>query len=265
MREASKYVTVLLDGQGADEMMAGYNPHFIVYLRQLRNEGKWDAFFRELWFSKDIVFKMGIEKLKSLFRRGDGISHLLKEDFVKTYHNEQYHSTQDHLKKRLVEDIFENSLQALLRYEDRNTTRFALEGRVPFVQKDLVERIFRTSDEAIIKDGWNKRILRDAMEDVLPEKVLHRRKKIGFTTPEHAWFKEIRGPIYECFASPAFAARKYWNQHDVLEAFRDFMGGGGRLNTMDFWRILSRTGLKRLSMIRMNLRKSHFHPGSQDN
>lgn len=239
MREASKHVTVLLDGQGADEMMAGYNPYFLVYLRQLKKEGRWKDLFREAWHCRDILFKLLGDKLSTVFAKKRGIRELLNQDFVSAYSSERYVSTQDHLKTRLMEDIFSNSLQSLLRYEDRSTSRFSLEGRVPFITTKIVEHIFKIGDDAIINDGWNKRILREAMEGVLPEMISRRRKKIGFTTPEQDWFLEIKGPIYELFASESFGKRKYFKQHDVLEAFRDFMEGEGQLNSMDFWRMLN--------------------------
>lgn len=239
MREAAKHVTILLDGQGADEMMAGYNPYFLVYLRQLKKEKRWGDFFREAWHCRDILFKLLRDKVSTLFAKKRGVRELLADDFIEEHKSERYVSTQDHLKTRLMEDIFSNSLQSLLRYEDRNTSRFSLEGRVPFVSMELVEHIFKTSNEAIIKDGWNKRILREAMDGVLPEMISRRRKKIGFTTPEQDWFLEIKGPIYELFASESFGKRKYFKQHDVLEAFRDFMEGEGQLNSMDFWRMLN--------------------------
>ena len=59
MREASQHVTVLLDGQGADEMMAGYNPYFYVYLRQLRRQKRFKELASEIVGSRDILRKLG--------------------------------------------------------------------------------------------------------------------------------------------------------------------------------------------------------------
>src|SRR4029078_1060192 len=87
---------------------------------------------------------------------------LLASPFVRAHTGERYVSEGANLKKRLVEDLFHNSLPSLLRYEDKNTMRFSLEGRVPFLDKEVLKFIFSLSDEAIIKDGWNKRVLRDA-------------------------------------------------------------------------------------------------------
>ena len=54
----------------------------------------------------------------------------------------------------------------------------------------MTELLFSLPDEAIIKNGWNKFILRESTKDLLPELINERRNKIGFTTPENEWFKK---------------------------------------------------------------------------
>src|SRR5690625_7783021 len=79
------------------------------------------------------------------------------------------------LKERLLQDTFRSSLPSLLRYEDKNTMRFGIEGRVPFVDKELLKFLFSLDESAIIADGWNKRILREAMDGILPDRSEERR------------------------------------------------------------------------------------------
>lgn len=240
MREATKHVTVLLDGQGADEMMAGYIPYYFVYLRQLRAQGM-TAAAGELAKSLDVLYRLGRFKLKAKvkLKKTVPVTQLMNREFVAAHSGERYVSEGAHLKKRLVEDLFHNSLPSLLRYEDKNTMRFSLEGRVPFLDKEVLKFIFSLSDEAIIKDGWNKRVLRDATRGLLPESINRRRNKIGFTTPQVEWFMRLKNHFYNVFLSESFANRPYVDQAEVIAAFEGWIKGANDVDTMTFWRLIN--------------------------
>ncbi|NNG39314.1 asparagine synthase (glutamine-hydrolyzing) [Flexivirga sp. ID2601S] len=240
MREATQHVTVLLDGQGADEMMAGYIPYYFVYLRQLRAQGATKA-AAELARSLDVIYRLGRFKLKAKLKRQKGIpaTQLMGSDFAQRYAGERYAVEGSNLKKRLIEDLFVGSLPSLLRYEDKNTMRFSLEGRVPFLDKEVVKFIFSLSDEAIIKNGWNKRVLRDATRGLLPESINRRRNKIGFTTPQGEWFMRLKNHFYGIFLSESFAGRPYFDQPEVLHAFEGWIKGTNDVDSMMFWRLLN--------------------------
>ena len=240
MREATQHVTVLLDGQGADEMMAGYIPYYFVYLRQLRAQGA-TAAAGELAKSLDVLYRLGRFKLKAKvkLKKTIPVTALMNREFVAAHRDERYVSEGANLKKRLVEDLFHNSLPSLLRYEDKNTMRFSLEGRVPFLDKEVLKFIFSLSDEAIIKDGWNKRVLRDATRGLLPESINRRRNKIGFTTPQVEWFMRLKNHFYNIFLSESFANRPYVNQTEVIAAFEGWIKGANDVDTMTFWRLIN--------------------------
>jgi asparagine synthase (glutamine-hydrolysing) len=241
MEVAKDHVRALLDGQGADEMMAGYYPYYFVYLRQLKREGKYAKLLGEIVRSSDVLLRFLRFRIydKLSFRRKVTIKELLKPPFTQEFASEKFVTVQDDLKKRFVEDIFKNSLPALLRYEDKNTSRFSLEGRVPFLDKEVMKYLFSLHDEAIIRGSWNKRILRDATKGLLPEIVRARRNKIGFTTPEAEWFKRLKTRFYGIFLSESFAERPYFNQQEVLHAFEGHIKGRNTTDTMVFWRMLN--------------------------
>lgn len=241
MQEAQNHVRALLDGQGADEMMAGYYPYYFVYLRQLRREGRWGILFLEVLGSADVLFRFLRFRLYDVlnFRRKITISQLLRPAFKQNYAAERFTPVADDLKKRFIEDVFKNSLPALLRYEDKNTMRFSLEGRVPFLDKEVMKYLFSLNDDATIRGSWNKRILRDATKGLLPESVRTRRNKIGFTTPEAEWFKRLKTRFYGIFLSQSFAERPYFDQQAVLAAFEGHIKGRNNTDTMVFWRMLN--------------------------
>lgn len=237
MREASKHITVLLDGQGADEMMAGYDPYYRVYLNQLKTRKQFKRLAAETSKSMDIVGKLVKGRIRQ--KKPKPISELLNPDFAKAHAGEKLSIKYDNLKMRLLDDIFEQSLPSLLRYEDHNTMRFSLEGRVPFIDKELLKFLFKFDDDAIIHEGWNKRILRDSMKGLLPEKIRARRNKIGFTTPQIDWFHAIHKDLEKILVSDEFAHRKYFNQMAVLREFKLDEEHKSSFGSMAFWRIIN--------------------------
>lgn len=233
MQQAKKQVKVLLDGQGADEMLAGYDPYYFVYLRQLLRNGKYVKFVLEFLSSLHIIWKYVLKTKKNV-----NPDSLLKEKFIKQYRDEKFEFTKNNLKKRLVEDIFFNSLPSLLRYEDKNSMRFSIEGRVPFLDFNLVRFIFSLPDEAIFSAGWNKNILRNAVSDLVPDNIRKRKNKIGFTNPEHEWFIKMKNRILSVFLSESFVTRPYFKQKEIVSAFKGFIEGKTD-DTLPFWRLLN--------------------------
>lgn len=241
MREASKHVTVLLDGQGADEMMAGYIPYYFVYFRELRRQRKWGKLLLEVVMSLDILFRLGRFTIASRlsFKKRTSVRQLLDTEFSTSHNSEKMSVERSDLRARLVQDLFHHSIPSLLRYEDRNTMRFGIEGRVPFLDKELLTELFSYDNSAIILHGINKRALRDSMHGKLPEKIRARRNKIGFTTPEYEWVMKLKKEFFTVFNSQSFAARPYLNNAAVLSAFEDFIHGRSDATSMVFWRLMN--------------------------
>lgn len=241
MREASQHVTVLLDGQGADEMMAGYIPYYFVYLKQLHRQGRWGKLCIEVVSSLDVLLRLArftiLDRIS--LRKRVATRQMLADDFAHKYADEHFSVIRGNLKRRLVQDLFHHSIPSLLRYEDKNTMRFSIEGRVPFLDKDLLQALFSYSDEAIIKNGVNKRALRDAMKQRLPEMIRARRNKIGFTTPEYEWAMRLKKEFYTVFNSQSFTYRPYFNGPAVLAAFEGFIHERNDATTMMFWRLMN--------------------------
>ena len=237
MRLAADKVKVLLDGQAGDELLAGYVPYHYVYLKQLLRERKYTTFAREAWAARDVL-KPLIKRRLSQRRKAFDERTLLRPDYVASRKPPKDEREQSNLKKRLLQDLTTYSLPSLLRYEDRNSMAHSIESRIPFLDQELVEWVFRLPESAIIRDGWSRAIFRQGLRDALPEKIRTRRWKVGFTTPEMRWLRARRAIIQSLFRSPAFGARPYWNGLAVADAFR--RASDGEIDdSMFFWRAIN--------------------------
>jgi asparagine synthase (glutamine-hydrolysing) len=234
MKEAKESVKVILDGQGGDELLAGYVPYHFVYLRQLLKERKIGLLLKETWAAKDVMLPLLTRRLKQR-KQHFPIKEALRQEFASKSKEPSYGRSSDNLKERLLKDLTTYSLPCLLRYEDRNSMAFSIASRTPYLDQELVEWILKLPSEAIIHDGWSRAILREGLLGVIPEKIRKRRWKVGFTTPEMRWLKRLRATFTSLYRSPTFQSRPYWKGHVVAKAFRDACEGKVE-NSMFFWR-----------------------------
>jgi asparagine synthase (glutamine-hydrolysing) len=240
MREAARHVTVMLDGQGADEMLAGYVPQAVVHLRDLLRHHPVRG-LREAFAQRDVLRGLVSNRARRLLPTSHdaSVAPLLAPTFVDEHRSETYAPVGATMRERLVHDLFVGSLPALLRYEDRNSMRFSLEGRVPFLAVDLVRFVFAQPDASVVGGGWNKRMLREAVRDLLPDSITLRRNKIGFTTPQDDWFRETPELMRDIFASASFRSRPWFDADAVSNAYEEWLLGNGAHDSMVFWRILN--------------------------
>lgn len=176
-------VTVLLDGQGADEYLAGYLSYYHGYLNQLyyyntnlyqTEEKAYHQFHNQVSpyssIAKTETIRMKFGRLKKT---------LLKQDLP----------YKDHLAIALKQSTTQVGLKELLRYADRNSMAHSREVRLPFLSHKLVEFVFSLPDEYKINSGWTKFILRKSMDRILPKSICWRIDKIGYEPPQKKWIE----------------------------------------------------------------------------
>jgi asparagine synthase (glutamine-hydrolysing) len=237
MRLARRQVTVTLDGQAGDELLAGYDHYPYVLLRQLLRERRFAEFAHEAWLLRDIVGPLVRRRLRERGQRVD-VGALLAPSFTRGRKPPEDDRVADDLKRRLLQDFRTYSLPPLLRYEDRASMAHSLEARLPFLDQELVDYILTLPRSAIIHNGWTRAIVRQALHGVLPKAVEQRRKKIGFTTPEFRWYRRQRAVLQSLMRSPSFRARPYWKAAAVAEGFRRACAGEVE-ESMFFWRAVN--------------------------
>ena len=240
LREAAQRDAVVLDGHGGDETLAGFGPHHLIHLRELRSRSAMSA-ATELGHSLDVLYRRGRPLIGDRLhgRKDVPVTSLLDADFARAHASEVSDVEKADQRARLADDVFAGSLPARLRYTDKNARRFGVAVRMPFVDRDLVRFVFGLSDDALVKDGVGKRVLRDAMRGLLPDSVVDRRDKVGATTPQGEWFMRLKNHIYGEFLSESFAGRAYVDQTAVLHAFEGWIKGTNSIDSMTVWRMLN--------------------------
>jgi asparagine synthase (glutamine-hydrolysing) len=212
-------IKVLLDGQGADEQLAGYRKFILVYLRQLMKAGLYRKASKEA-----IAFFLNPEIFRTS-RFVDGRRYLFSSlpEIEVLWPGQSKPSRPpklgigDCLARRLEADTTQFSLPLLLRLEDRNMMAFGIESRVPFVDHVFVEWLAKIPASLKLAGGWTKLILREAMVNVLPESVRQRRSKLGFSTPEPAW---LAGPLAKWLTESLTAPRHLGSVVDLAGVSR---------------------------------------------
>ncbi len=205
-RARQQGVTVLLDGQGADETLAGYTKYYKWYWqelfrrRQLLRSGELKAAKKlgvtERFGAKNIIASLFPDIAAVVLERQYLANALRQEDltrdFVRLQSKEAYYTMPSifDLNGVLHFNTVEHGLEELLRYADRNSMAHGREVRLPFLSHELVEFIFSLPANFKIRNGWTKWLLRKTMENDLPSSIAWRKDKIGFEPPQKKWMQD---------------------------------------------------------------------------
>ncbi|MDB5252301.1 MAG: asnB [Flaviaesturariibacter sp.] len=198
-------VTVLLDGQGADEILAGYGKYYRWYWAQLFAEKKLGSSaelaaaralgVREPFGPTEKIaalaphFAASIQQVRR--ERAAARDTRLAPAFAAAHKRDSYYMmpARFDLNSVLQYNTTANGLEELLRLADRNSMAHAVEVRLPFLSHELVEFLFSLPPSFKIRDGWTKWLLRKAVASRLPAEIVWRTDKTGFEPPQKAWME----------------------------------------------------------------------------
>lgn len=199
-----KNIKVMLDGQGADEQLAGYHGFFGNLFWDLWTTFRWKTLASEIKATKEIhqrirpfallANKMVPHPLRQPLRKilnksstkPDWLNcHSLQANDRDPFQSANCHSVLQQSRQQLLH----TSVPMLLHYEDRDSMAHSVESRTPFLDYRLVEFNLSLPSDYKIQNGWTKRILRESMKHTLPEEIRLRRDKMGFVTAEEVWLK----------------------------------------------------------------------------
>jgi len=235
-------VTVLLDGQGSDELLGGYEQYFQFYVRALRELGEDRRLAEELPAIRH-RYPLALvpparavrDRLPFALRRwlsatlgvGTNLLYGLKPDAARRVAAENRRERLarfNALASALYQDSFGMYLTTLLRYGDRNSMAHSREVRLPFCDHRLAELALSLPPHCIMGGVQTKRLLREAMRGILPEGVRTRWNKQGFRPPQESWFQgNLLAMAEDLLRSASFTQSGLWDArwwHKALERLK---------------------------------------------
>lgn len=242
--------TVLLDGQGADELLGGYQPYFRNHQMDMIDRGERLRSFVNTW-----RFNARMEKAakgyKDASRRFNAKSALTLTEILALqikrpapYGMPRYEIGVPPMqpgfraRRQMAEALQYNTLPVLLRYADRNSMAFSREARLPFLDNDLVEFTLRIPDKWLFGDAWQKYPLRKSSVGKVPDEICWRADKVGYAAPLDLW---IRGSLKDWAYERLFNGRATELAHfdkDGLQALWDAHQAGEN-HSWAFWKWIS--------------------------
>jgi asparagine synthase (glutamine-hydrolysing) len=206
MREARALgYKVILDGQGADELLAGYSFYLKAYQTEMAVKGPL-GFIRALRFGekRNARLRQAASLYAEAFRRFNRVDGLTLKQLIKVslagpdgqrlgYGNDVYGGGLPipkeigFLRFDLALNLLKTSLPSNLFSGDRNSMAHGIECRYPFLDYELADFTMRLPDSAYLEDAWGKALLRQCMSDTLPREIVWRPDKVGFAAPQDRW------------------------------------------------------------------------------
>jgi asparagine synthase (glutamine-hydrolysing) len=250
-------VKVMLDGQGADEQLAGYEAfsaaRFTGLARSLRLELLWSEIdatravqgHSAMWAFKHVMDGVLPGPARHLARRWAGKASAepgwLEPRALRARPRDPFRESEGaarSVQELSVRQLMRTNLQMLLHWEDRDSMAHSIEARVPFLDHRLVEFVVGLPDELKLSQGLTKRVLRDAMKGVLPESVRMRTDKLGFVTPEERWVRSEAPETFKAAAREAISASdSIFTRH--AETLVDDIVEGRAPFSHTLWRVIS--------------------------
>jgi asparagine synthase (glutamine-hydrolysing) len=249
-------VKVMLDGQGADELLAGYHPYYAANNTDLAINLKFFSLWHEIKSAKKIRNRSEVRALleivhallPSLLR--EKIRMLIRPEIIESWIDTKSLKMQGRssllFKRQKIKNICDLSrlqltkttLPMLLHWEDRDSMAHSIESRVPFLDYKLVEFVLGLPRSHKISDGVTKKILRTAMANILPEQICKRMDKMGFVTPEEYWAKEMDPMAFRMRLERAVEICSSVVKPNILEDFDKFISSRIPYDSA-FWRVMN--------------------------
>jgi asparagine synthase (glutamine-hydrolysing) len=249
-------IKVMLDGQGADELLAGYRPFLATALAGHVRQGRWLAAVRLI----DGARRLPGMDLPGLCARTAALlvpsaaqaplRRVIGRDEVPTWLDgawfrdrgvdtrKRAHGTSG-LRAELRDGLVEATLPALLRYEDRSSMAHSIESRVPFLTPRFADLVLGLPEDHLIAgDGTTKAAFRAAMRGLVPDAILDRKDKIGFATPERRWLTALAPWVDRLLAGEVARALPVLHVHRVTAEWRAVRDGRGAFD-FRIWRWLN--------------------------
>lgn len=242
--------TVLLDGQGADELLAGYQFYFRQRQLDLLDQDRTGLAMRESSkfnrrlriassqyegshrrFNSAVAYS--VDELRSMGKSHPSVFGYPYEVGVAPA------KPGFRLRRTLSEALLYNSLPMLLRYADRNSMAFSRESRLPYLDYDLVDFCIRLPDDFYVRNGWQKWVLREAAGKTIPQSIRWRADKVGYAAPLDNWLRsELRDWGYDRVMDPRLADVPGYDKQGIAKQWYEHQSGAAN-HSWALWRWIS--------------------------
>ncbi|MBN1894317.1 asparagine synthase (glutamine-hydrolyzing) [bacterium] len=229
MKAANEHhIPVLLDGQGGDELLLGYERLYALYLLQTLFTGNINKATHEFHqFTKNgsiapsrlaALLIYSIPPMRRYWRSLGYSGYLIPE--ISNLISENDPRSLNIFEAQRYE-IRVEPLPELLRVEDRNAMRFAVETRLPFLDHKIVEFCLQSPIQCKLNQGWTKWMLRKAMDGIMPSPITWRKDKKGFESPDRIWMDHLKEEMKQILGKSSLSADLYlnrdlWHTHQNL-------------------------------------------------
>jgi asparagine synthase (glutamine-hydrolysing) len=187
---------ISVSGSAADELFTGYYDHHLGYLHEVRGEPDVYAASLRSWqehvlpvvrnpfLQNPQLFAEDPDQRGYIYLNADEFRSYLRGDWFEPFVEKSF--TDSLLRNRMLNELFEELVPPTLHEDDLNAMHFSIENRSPFLDRPLFELSTRIPTRHLVRNGYAKAILRDAMRGIVPDQVIDSRRKVGFNAPIHA-------------------------------------------------------------------------------
>ena len=181
---------VSISGTGADELFTGYYDHYLLYFASIKNNllrkreiNQWNDHCLPLIINDKLkdpfLYIKNPNNTDSVFGIDKDLKILIKKT-IKNKNKQKVFFKKDLLKNRLLNELFYQVVPSILKHDDLNSMNFSVENRSPYLDKELFKYSLMIPTNYLIKDGFQKKVLRDCSKNILLDEVRNDRKKVGF-------------------------------------------------------------------------------------
>lgn len=197
---------IAVSGTGADEIFSGYYDHFLMHLAETHGTAHhadalaaWQTHIKPVvrnpYLSNPDLFIGDPDFRDHIYLGAEGFAAYLEKPFAEAFREEKYASSL--LRNRMMNEMFHEAVPVILHEDDLNAMYYSIENRSPFLDRNLFEYAYRIPTRHLIRDGFNKVLLRDAVRGIAPDCVLDRRIKVGFNAPVLSFLDPRQPAVYD--------------------------------------------------------------------
>lgn len=188
---ASAGYKVSISGTGADELFTGYYDHHNFYLASIEGECRarataaWSTHVKPVvrnpYLSDPDLFRRAPASRDHIYLNSDQFSAALTEPWREDFAEQRY--CDDNLRNRMFNEMFHEAVPVILHEDDLNAMYYSIENRSPFLDRRLFDTVASVPTRHLMRDGYAKALLREAVRGVAPDAVVDSRRKVGFNAP----------------------------------------------------------------------------------